>query len=356
MPPTDRSTKVPYRPDCTGSAGRLSPLLNGQRIGLLLLPGFSWMTFSSMIEPMRQANRLLGRRAYYWRLFSCDGAPVEASSGDNLIVDGDLKGEDRFDYVFVCAGIETETAHDARAFPWLRRLAAHGTAVGAVSTGAFLLARAGLLDGYRCTVHWESFESLREAFPDLNLTTNLFEIDRQRITCAGATACIDLMLHLIGDQFGHGLAAAVSDQFNHGEIRESLTAQRMPTNIRLRTSHPKLVAAIKLMEAEVEEPYGLAELARIVRVSPRQLERVFKQHLGVSVIRYYKTLRLQRANLLLTQTHLPVTEIAGACGFRSAAQFSRDYRKLFGQTPISERVSQHTARLEHHAISAASNG
>ncbi len=314
-----------------------SPDGRTEKFSLLLIPGFSLMTFASFLEPLRQVNRLLGRSLYEWRLLSVDGAPVAASSGSQIVVDAALSAAGSSDYAYVCAGIQVGKFDDERAYAWLRKQARHGAKVGAISTATFILARAGLLDGYRSTIHWESLASFREQYPALETSTNLFEIDRNRITCAGATACIDLMLHLIGTRLGHALAGAVSQQFNLSQIRRAIDDQRMPTSVRLRSSHPKLLAAIGLMEANIETPFDLAALAMEVGLSKRQLERLFNGHIGTSVMRHYRFLRLRRANLLLTQTDLPISEIAVACGYQSPSHFGKDYRRQFGYTPVKER-------------------
>lgn len=312
----------------------------GERVetfGLLLIPGFSLITFASFLEPLRQANRLLGRDVYAWRLLSVDGSPVMASSGTQIMVDGDLSSAGEIDYGFVCAGVDVAAFDDKRAYAWLRKLARHGTKVGAVSTATFILARAGVLDGYRATIHWESLASFREQHPDLELTTNLFEIDGNRITGAGAAASVDLMLHLIGERFGYALVAAISEQYNLSQIRAAIDDQRMPAHLRLRSSHPKLLAAIGLMEGNIEAPFDLAGVAATVGLSKRQLERLFHRHIGTSVMRHYRFLRLRRANMLLTQTNLPVSQVAVACGYQSQSHFAKDYRRQFGCTPVKER-------------------
>lgn len=308
-----------------------------ETFGLLLLPGFSLMTFASFVEPLRQVNRLLGRTCYRWRLLTVDGTPAVASSGTKLVVDGSIDDPEAYDFLFLCAGLQLDKFADPKTFAWLRKLARHGTTVGAVSTATLVLARAGLLDGYKSTIHWESLIGFQEEFPQLDCTTSLFEIDRNRITCAGATACMDLMLHLIGKRFGHALAAAVPDQFNHPPVRSEVDDQRLPINIRLGAGHPKLLAAVGLMESNIEAPLGLDAIASHVRLSKRQLSRLFHRHIGSSAMRHYRYLRLRRASVLLSQTNLSVAEITLACGYQSSSHFAKDYRRQFGRTPVQER-------------------
>jgi transcriptional regulator GlxA family with amidase domain len=209
--------------------------------------------------------------------------------------------------------------------------------IGAVNLGSYLLARAGLLDGYRCTVHWENLSGFTEAFPHLEATSEIFEIDRDRFTCSGGMAAFDLMLHAIAGQHGFALASAVSDQFIHERIRDKRDRQRMALPARLGIRHPKLLAAIRRMEENLEETVSRAELARTVKVSPRQLERLFRKYLGRTPTRFYLELRLDKARRLLQQTEMTVLDVALACGFVSASHFSKCYRERFVKTPRAER-------------------
>ena len=191
----------------------------------------------------------------------------------------------------------------------------------------------GLLDGYRCTVHWENLSGFIEEFPQLEVTSELFEIDRDRFTCSGGIAAFDLMLHVITGQHGFALASAVSDQFIHERIRDKRDRQRMALPARLGIRHPKLLAAIRRMEENLEEPVSRSELARTIRVSSRQLERLFRKYLGRTPTRFYLDLRLDKARQLLQQTDMTVLDVALACGFVSASHFSKCYRERFLRTP-----------------------
>ena len=209
--------------------------------------------------------------------------------------------------------------------------------LGAICTGAYLLARADVLGGYRCTIHWENLASLREEYPDINVTSELFEIDRDRYTCSGGVAPLDMMLNLIEAEHGSTLAVAISEEFICERIRGKNDRQRIPLTHRLGTSQPKLVDAISLMEANLEEPMSLDELSRHVGLSRRQLERLFQKHVHCVPTRYYLELRLARARQLLLQTSRPIVDIAFACGFVSAPHFSKCYRDRYGVPPRAER-------------------
>lgn len=308
-------------------------------IGFLLLPGFSHLAFSSALEPLRMANHLAGRRLYAWHLIGGVGSPVVASNGLATAVDQALEPLPALDLLLVCAGVEVQRHCDRLMLAWLRRLAERGTPLGAVCTGGYVLAQAGLLDGYRCTLHWEHIGSLHEArrFPEVTFTSQLFVMDRDRYTCSGGIAPLDMMLHLIGRQQGLGLAAAIAEEFIHERIRSMGDRQRNPLRLRLGHSHPKLEEVATLMEANLQEPLALDELARYAGMSRRQLERLFQRYVGTPPLKYYLELRLARARLLLLQTHMPITEVALACGFISPPHFTKCYHDHYGHSPSGER-------------------
>ena len=308
-----------------------------QQIGFHLVPRFSLMSFASAIEPLRSANRLAGDTLYEWRIFAEDTDPVPASNGIAVVPERPLAEVDRFPALILCSGTGTEDYSDDRLYGQLRRLARNGAQVGGLSGAPLLLARAGLLGDRRCTLHWEHIPGFVEEFPDIEVTDDLFEIDGPIFTCAGGSASMDMMLHMITLQHGHDLAAAVSEQFIHDRIREPTDRQRMALRMRIGHSHPKLVAAIAFMEDNLENPAPPPQLARSVGLSSRQLERLFRKYMGCTPARYYLDLRLKRARALLRQTTLSVLDVAVACGFASASHFSKRYRDLFGQSPRSDR-------------------
>jgi transcriptional regulator GlxA family with amidase domain len=308
-----------------------------QRICFVLVPRFSMIAFTSAVEPLRIANRLSGRQLYDWQLYSVDGQTVRSSSNIELHPEGAIETISSCGTVVLCSGVDVHHFHSKALTSWLRRMDRKGADIGAICTATYLLARAGLLDGYRCTIHWENLPSFCEDFPDIDVTTELFEIDRNRFTCSGGTAAIDLMLHMITRQHGHELAAHVADQFMHERIRDQHDHQRMSLPARLGVRHPKLLSVISLMEQNLEEPLGRVELARSAGLSTRQLERLFRKYLNRSPARYYLELRLNKARLLLLQTNMSVIDVALACGFVSASHFSKCYRDFFGRTPRKER-------------------
>ncbi len=317
-----------------------------ERIGFFLVPGFSMVALSAAAEPLRAANRLSGRSLYEWRLIGADGAPVHSGSGFRLIADQAIDDNDDgrgFDLVVVASSLEVAGYRDRRVFDWLRRLARRGCRLGAVSTGTLILARAGLLDGYRCTIHWEVLREFTEEFPGIEVTRDLFCIDRDRLTCAGGAAAMDLMLAVIAERHGRAVAADIADNFLHGRIRTAGEAQRMAVQWRYGVTDRRLVKVIALMERHLEDPLPARTLAELAGVSPRQMERLFVAAFGLPPSRFYLELRLKQARRLLVQSADSVLDIALRCGFASASHFGKCYRETFGTTPAAFRREHHRA-------------
>ena len=313
------------------------------------------MAFFSAVEPLRVANRLSGRELYSWHIFSADGEPVEASNGMTVVAEAPVGSVGAFPSVVVCASFDPDVYVTKPMLAWLRRLARQGAELGGLDTGAQVLARAGLLNGYHVTLHWENLPSFRESFPEIEASEELFEIDGKRFTCSGGTAALDMMLHMISARHGQELAVAASEQLLHARIRSPGDHQRMALGLRLGVRHPKLVAILEAMEHSVEEPLGLDSLAGIGCMSRRQLERLFRAHLNDTPTGYYLKLRLRRSRHLLEQTDMSVMEVALACGFLSAPYFSRAYRSLFGRPPREDRRFVRMSRepLKSRALAGA---
>jgi transcriptional regulator GlxA family with amidase domain len=316
----------------------LMPVAEAPRVyGFMLVPQFSMIAFTSAIEPLRLANRAAGRALYEWRLYSPDGRAIEASNGVAVAVDGAYAEAGGLAAAIVCAGLDVQTHGHRELMAVLRRLASFGVGIGAVCTGTYVLAKAGLLDGHAATIHWENFSSLASEFPDLDLSQELFEIDRNRFTCAGGTAAVDMMLSLIAGHHGTDIATEVTDQLIHHRVRDAAERQRMDLRARLGVAHPRLLAVVALMEQAIERPLTCQELAAKAGCSTRQLERLFHKYLGRSPTRHYLTIRLERSRELLRQTSRPILAIAVECGFVSASHFSKSYVEHFGRTPRAER-------------------
>lgn len=317
------------------------PVLKPETIGFLLAPRFSMLAFTCAVEPLRVANRLAQCELYQWQTISVEGLPVAASNRMSVIADRSISDQVDYARVAVCAGFEPETLYDARVAAWLRQIARAGVALGAIDTGSFVLAYAGLLDGYRAATHWESLEGLRSQYPKVAIAPDLFAVDRGRFTCAGGTAALDMMLHVVRLSHGHRLAAAVAEQFIHTRMREAREHQRMGPRERQGLHEAWLATMIETMEANLEEPLSIRELCASAGVTQRRCERGFRRQLRMSARRYYLNLRLQRARTFLQYTNLPVLDAAVACGFRSVAHFSRSYKAWSGAPPSADRASMH---------------
>ncbi|MEO3413857.1 GlxA family transcriptional regulator [Roseovarius sp. CAU 1744] len=315
-----------------------------RRFVFVLLDNFTLLCFAAAVESLRIANRMADETLYDWVLAGEGGEAVSCSAGATFNVDIDLEELRRDDVVMICGGIFVQEATTKKVLNWLRREARRGLTVGGLCTAAYTVAKAGLLDGKRATIHWENHDSFLEEFEEVNLTKSVFVIDGNRMTTAGGTSSIDLMLKIIAEDHGEKLANAVADQLIYSTIRTDQDTQRLSVPTRIGVRHPKLSQVIQMMEGNIEEPISPSVLAKDVGMSTRQLERLFRRYLNRSPKRYYMELRLQKARNLLMQTDMTVINVALACGFASPSHFSKCYRSHYNTTPYRERGAQ-SARL-----------
>ena len=310
------------------------------KIALLLLDGFNSMAMQAFIDPFRCANYLLGEKLYDWQFLGLSTENVTASNG--LVVSNLMAldaAQDNFDCVTVNASWGAERFKDLNIQAWLRRHAQANAAICGLDTGAFVLGYAGLLKGKKAAVHYEHIAAFRETFPDTDMGEDLFVIDGNILTCCGGTAAVDLALEMIRFQQGIEAANAASRYIFHERFRAGDEGQLPATREPIGYSAPeKLREAIVLMERSLEHLLTIGEIAEHVALSQRQLERLFKTHTSVSPVRYYLDVRLDRARGLVTQTQLPIVDIAVACGFSTSAQFSRSYKSRFQISPSADRI------------------
>lgn len=318
--PTNRPTQVPYR------------------VGFLLIENFTLIALATAVEPLRVANQLAGAELYSWKLLTATGDYARASDGITMVPDASIQEEHSFDLVIVVAGIDVTRSFSRQETTWLKQMARRHVLLGAVCTGPYVLASAGLLDGYACSAHWECLEAMQEGFPRVRTNNHLFTVERERMTCTGGTVPMHMMLAFLTRRHGQELSNAVSHMFVCDRVREDSEQQPMPMHPKLACAQPKLAEAAQLMEANIEEPIELQELATLAGISRRQLERLFLKHMGCTPSRYYLRVRLNRARRLLKQTSCSIVEIASMCGFVSATHFSRCYRKTMGRAPKYERM------------------
>ena len=310
------------------------------KYAFLTLPRYSMIALSNAVEPLRMANILTGQPVYEWAITSLDGQPTPASNGLQLSPTVALEHAGNCDILFVCGGVDVQDVVSAKMLAALKRLAERRVPLGGLCTGGYALAKAGLLDKYRATIHWENLSALREEFPRIHLSDQLFTIDRDRFTCSGGVAPLDLMLHLVEEKLGARISQLISEQFIVDRIRSDRDRQYVPLRAQLGVNHESLIKVAQLMEDNIERPLSLDEIAAATGLSRRQIERLFKRHLNCVPKRYYLQMRLRRARELLLQTSMPIIDITAACGFQSPPHFSRCYRAQFGCPPSAERMSR----------------
>jgi len=317
-----------------------------QRHGFVLLPGFSLLALGGALDALTGANEVLEESAYISVTVSLDGRPVRAACGTALAPAHGLADAPPLDAVFVVSDTPLpEAARDGHGalHGWLRERAASASVMGGIGTGAAVLAQAGLLNGHRATLHWAHGPPLADAHAGVVVSSNVYEIDRARLTCTGATASLDMMIAWLGQRHGERVAQELVAHFGLERLRARDERQRAPVAARLGLGSARLTEAVSLMEANLGEPLPTEDIARLVGVSRRQLERLFKQHLDELPSRYYGELRLSRARRLLQQTSQSILQVGLGCGFSSGSHFSNAYRARYGHTPREERSQRANA-------------
>ncbi|BFG80063.1 GlxA family transcriptional regulator [Paraburkholderia terrae] len=307
------------------------------KCGFLLLDHFSLIALGAAMDPLRIANMIVGRHVYDYQLIATGGDFVQSSDGVRVLPDITMADSGSFDAVFVVGPNPIPRKGIGAVLDWLRLQARKGVALGGLDTGSYFLARAGLLNGYRCTIHWEDRDVLMEQFPQLIVSNRLYEVDRDRYTCSGGVAPLDLMVHLLGIPPGSRSLAA--------RVLELLVAERRSYEQRQRTSlrqymgaeHAKLDEALQIMESNVEETLAITEIASYLHVSQRQLERWFHERLGKTPAQAYLEIRLLRARQLLYRTSMPLEEVCARTGFTSMTHFATRYKTQFQTSPIADR-------------------
>ena len=313
-----------------------------RRFVFVMLDNYTLLSFASALDCLRLANRRASTPCYEWKLIGEGGESAVSSTGTELKLDDDLIDLHRDDTIILCGGIDIQMATTKKLLNWLRRESRKGVVIGGLCTAAYSMAKAGLLDNKKATIHWENQDSFGEDFPEVDLGKSVFCIDGNRMTTAGGTSSIDMFLQIIADDQGEELANWVADQQIYSSIRTDQDTQRLSVPTRIGVRHPKLSQVIQMMENNIEEPISPSILAKDVGMSTRQLERLFRRYLNRSPKRYYMELRLQKARNLLMQTDMSVINVALACGFASPSHFSKCYRAHYDTTPYRERGTQAT--------------
>ncbi len=296
------------------------------------------LAFGSAVEPYRAANICSGVEHYRWSFLSEDGKPVTASNGMQVVPDRAPVDDDQFDRLFVCGGINTRHYKHQSIMQWLGKLAQNNTPLGGISTGTWTLAHAGLLEHSSCTIHWQSLDAFREAYPDIATTPSVYVIDGERLTCCGGTGALDLMVHLIATDCGDDVVTDVCTWLFHDRIRVDTDVQGVALHASLAQKSVKLATAFRVMSAHIEKRLTPKQIAAKTGISQRQLERLFQAHLQCTPQQKYMNLRLQHARRLLLETSLTILDISTATGFTNQSHFTKCYREQYNQTPRSMRL------------------
>lgn len=302
-------------------------------VSFVLVPQFTMLAFTSAVEPFRVANQLSGKTLFEWAVWSAEGEPVSASNGMTMVVDGALPAEAPPGYVLVCAGVEPERHLSRKLADWIRVQWRRGRTVGSLCTGAYTLARAGILKNRQFTLHWENIPGFRESWPDLEPERRLYCIDNRVITSAGGVAAAELALRLISDHYGPELGQAVMNMCLLSNLRLPNDDQMPSLAARLGTRNEHVVRAVAWLESRIADEFRLDDCAEHVGVTPRQIQRLFRRYLGVTPVQYLNSLRLSHGRMLLSETNMTVMEVAVACGYVSASHFAKSFRRKYGVAP-----------------------
>ena len=319
----------------TKTATIFAPARTPLTIAVLVLPHSSILEVASVLDPMRAANRHLGQDAYRWRVVSPDGQAVPLTCGIELPSSGPLSAAEGADALIVIVGYRQSEVASRPFLRELRRIAPRFALIAGVDAAAWVLARAGLLDGHRATVHWEDLEDFATAHPQVDTVPDRWVIDRARATAGGAAPAHDLMLHLIAARHGAPVARQVAQSFLT-TVRDGHEPQVAPPKRDPRLD-PRVAEAVARMESRLDDPEPAASIARAVGLSPRRMETLFRTSLGLTPAAYALSLRLQAARRMVTDTRHPLAEIALRTGFSSQSALSRAFRQHFGTPPSALR-------------------
>jgi len=303
------------------------------RVTLLVLPDSSMMSLASALDTMRAANRISGRELFEWEIATLNGKSARLTC--DLIIEPDIGFDDRTggDILIVIANFNQQYHAGPAHLKLIKRVARNFTAVGGIEAGSWILARSGLLTGRAATTHWEDLEEFATHFPEVDLKSDRFVIDGKLFTTGGASPTFDFMLYLIRKRYGYPLAIEVSSVFIYDGVHSATDTQPLVSLGMLENNDPRVVAAIQVMEQQIDEPVAIKAIAAQVSTSVRMLEYLFRQTLDMSPAAYYRRLRLQTARRMLVDTRLKLQEIAVRTGFNSQSSFSRRFKIYYRQSP-----------------------
>jgi len=314
------------------------PETRPRHFAFVLIPRFTMLSLSCALDGLRSANVDCQPGSYTWQLISAETSPVISSSEVPLTVCS-LPNAQKPDVVVICGGERSHDYSNIELTHWLHAQAKSNIPIGSVSDGAFVMAQAGLFNGHRSTIHWKCLDAYRERFPKLDIRSSLIEIDRNRFSCAGGTPCLDLVLNFIVQDLGNEAVAKIANNYFHDTIRNKDATQQRASAFRFAGHSQPLTRALLMMENNLEHPFQISEIADQLKISHRQLDRLFGRFLQTSPAQYFRTLRLARAAGLLSQTGLNISEIAFGCGFQSSSHLGRHFKDHYGVTPGIYRKS-----------------
>jgi len=307
------------------------------QVCILILPESSMMSLSSLIDPLRAANRLASQHLFSWRLLSLSGDAVELTCGIKIDVDGALHVDEAGDVFMLIAGFNQNEHAPRQSLATIRKASSRFKRIFAIEAGTWVLARAGIIDNHRVTTHWEDLENFAFAFPQLNLVGERFVIDRNIWTSGGASPSLDMLLHYLRSTQHKSLALDVANVFIYNESKSATDVQAHVSLDRLKRIEPRLALAIEIMESTIEAPESVRQIALRVGISQRSLELLSLKHLASSPSAHYLRLRLQAARKLVLDSNSPMSDIALRCGFNSQSAFSRAFSKRYMRSPVELR-------------------
>ncbi|MEY4696839.1 MAG: hypothetical protein RIT14_1267 [Pseudomonadota bacterium] len=319
-----------------GGTGKGGPL----RLGFLLFPGFPMACLTSAIEPLRAANEITGHKVFAWTLIGEEKVPVQSSAEVRFDPDVALADASGLDCLFLLSMPQSHFAHARQSTAQIRWLDRSGVILGGFSGGVFPLVRSGVMAGRAVSVHWCYEAAFRAEFPQIEASQSVIVRDGRRYSASGAGAVFDLMLHLIEERLGRETMTEVACWFQHPFVRSDDTTQKVPVQKLGGTDDmlPDMVkTAIQVFADHIEDPVRIGDVAEVLDVSERHLERVFKGATGQSPLQYYRLMRLKKARQKVLYSTQSITQIAHSVGYASSSPMTRHYAEAFGVYPADER-------------------
>ena len=294
------------------------------QISILLFDRFSNHCLANVLEPLRAANDLSSQQVFEWNIVVLGGQRVRSSSGLRLEADAQL-ADMRGDILMVMPSYGFLTHANVTSSRALRAAARRFDILAGLDTGSWLLAEAGLLDGYRATIHWDELDRFSERFSDIDVQKEAVIYDRDRITCGGASTAFALAMQMIEKQHGAALRLRVEHLFSGAYAQRPVRRGGIAAR------------AVDLMRAHIEEPLQIAQLAQQLGRSQKHLEQQMLARLGAAPQVIYRRIRLERARQLSLDTPISVAEISVRCGYQDASAMTRAFRSEYGTTPQALR-------------------